>query len=801
MAKYCILITFSTLLLHIVSGQPMPYTVQGKVVESTTQDPLEFANVVLKLLPDSILIRSTNSDETGNFTFKDLTPGHYFIETNLMGFEVKKTSSFEINNAHGFDAGTISLVAANVLLDEIEIAAKNPAFVNAIDRKIYYPENDIQAQSGSASDVLQNIPSITVDAEGEILLRGSANIHFLLNGKPSGLLKNNSSVILDQFPAHTIERIEIITNPSAKYKPDGVAGIINIVTKKNTLTGFYGSILANASIQRRYNGNISLNYNPGKLNISALYGYWQNYNPRTFTDFRTVRESFSVAETTFDLKNAALGKPKSHTATLSLDYHPNEKNSLGISGRYFGLNADRTDEINTLETNATGIIREYSTTRNEGDDEWELEVSAYAERHFDKEDHAISFEAEYASYDELEDSRFSDLYRFPMYPEYKGHNRQNKKGHTTILTADYTNPFNEDMELEAGYEGEYSAGDLDFYSEYFDFNALTWQNDIGKTNRFLYQQDIHAIYATLSKSIESFGILAGLRAEQTTIKSNLVMLDSIIPNNYFNLFPTLHLTIEVGDEELGLSYSRRVNRPDPDELNPFPEYVDIRDIEAGNPYLKPEQIHSIELGYHFRNDHISFLPTLYYRHTYDAFSEETRYINDSILLTTLENLSTEKSGGLELVFSWSPSKKLNLNLNSNLFYHTIDASNLGYEEDKSIISADTKLAAFLNIFSSTKFQLNTSYRSTMLTAQGWSLPVYFLNAGLKQDLFKKKASLTLTVSDVFNTMKWHYIIDTPLLYQKVTRKRKSQIVYLGFSYRFGISPKKASEELIFDDKM
>ncbi|MEO6130921.1 MAG: outer membrane beta-barrel protein, partial [Saprospiraceae bacterium] len=448
----------------IASGQPLPQSVFGKIAEFSTQDPLEFANIVLSQLPDSITIQRVASDITGNFNFTDVPAGHYFLEITLLGFEIIKTAVFEINTDHGYDAGTISLQASSISLNEIEIAAKNPAFVNGIDRKTYYPENDIMAQSGTVSDVLQNIPSITIDAEGEINLRGSENIHFLLNGKPSGLLKNNPAIMLEQLPANTIERIEIITNPSAKYKPDGVAGIINIITKKNTLTGFHGNVMANASTQRRYNGNISLNYNPGKFNISALYGYMQNYFPRTGSDFRIVRDSFSEAETMFDLKSNGLGKPKSHTTNLSIDYQPDTNNSLGVSGTYFNQNARRMRETITQETNSAGIINDFNTFRNDVDKESELELSAYAEHAFKKEDHTISFEAQYGKSDELEESQFCDVFRLPAYPTYQGHNRLDKKGHATTLTTDYTNPFDKDTELETGYEGEYSSGDLDYYS-------------------------------------------------------------------------------------------------------------------------------------------------------------------------------------------------------------------------------------------------------------------------------------------------------------------------------------------------
>ena len=800
MIKY-MLIIIAVFFFSTVTGQSLS-TVRGRVVEVTSGDALEFITLVLKTYHDSTIIKSVVSDSLGKFEIAHSDPGQYYIETNLIGFESRKTSSFELKEGDHLDLGIIQLAASDFLLDEVEITAISPVLVTGIDRKIYYPENDIQAQSGSASDILQSIPSITVESEGEILLRGSGNITFLLNGKPSGLLKNNSAVVLEQIPAHLIERIEVITNPSAKYKPDGTAGIINIVTKKDMLPGFNGSILANASTQQRYNGNISLNYNPGKVNIAALYGYWQNYNPRTFTDFRIIRDGTMNDETLFDLRSTSTAKPSSHTATLSLDYQPNEKNNLGLSGSWRAMEFPRNSAAITTENNSAGLINDYTTTRNDADNESEWDISAYAEHQFKKPDHTISLEAQYESNDELEDTEFTDVFRFPEYPDYNGRTKIHNKGSGTSVTLDYVNPLEEDMEFEAGYEGEFSTGDLDFFSEYLDQDEQLWKNDIEKTNRFLFNQDIHALYGTLSKSIEALGILAGLRAEQTNIVSNLVNLDSIIPADYFNLFPTLHVTYELGDKHaIGMSYSRRVNRPDPDELNPFPEYVDIRDIEAGNPYLKPEQIHSIELGYQFRSNLISFMPTLYYRYTYDAFSEVTRYINDSTLLTTHENLNTRKSGGLEFIVSWSPSQKFNLNLNNNLFYQTIDASNLGFAGEKNILSANAKLAAYINIFPTTRFQANANYRSGMLTAQGRSLPFYFINLGVRQELFGKKASLTVTVSDIFNTMKWQNIIDTPFLYQEVVRKRKSRIIYFGFSYRFGFGNKKDGEEMLFDDRI
>ncbi len=612
----------------------------------------------------------------------------------------------------------------------------------------------------------------------------------------------SSASALQQIPGTSIERIEIITNPSAKYKPDGTAGIINIVLKKNANLGFHSTLILNASTNDRYNGNITLNYRPAKLNLFGSYGYRQNYNPRTRTDSRINTDTISGKQTLFDLNSSALGKPFSHTASFGLDYSLSKKNKLGLSGNYFTFFQNRTQNVSTVLNDSSGVTSDYKTDRTDTEDENEFESSLSFEHNFKKEDHTIQLEAGYGNFDEVEENRYTDTYNIPAVSSYLGHNTIHKSGYNFSAVAEYVNPIAKDVELEAGYEGEFLHNDLDYSSEYYDNNQQGWVPDVDKTNRFLFRQDVHAAYVIFSRGIKNFSILAGLRAEQTFITSNLVTLNSIVRNNYFKIFPTVHLSYEINDnQQLGLSYSRRVNRPDPDELNPFPEYKDPRNIEAGNPNLKPEQIHSIELGYQLKKDELTFIPGLYYRYKYDAFAEITSYVNDTTLLTTFDNLSSNQSAGLEFVFSWGYKKIMNLNLSSNLFYNTLDASNIGYSKNKSNLSFDSKLAASFNITSTTKLQVNANYRSSMLTAQGKTLPVYFVNAGIRQDIFNKKASLLLTVSDVFNTMKFVEEVDAPFLYQKVTRRRTSRIIYLGFSWRFGVTPKKSADDLIFEDKL
>jgi outer membrane receptor protein involved in Fe transport len=319
--------------------------------------------------------------------------------------------------------------------------------------------------------------------------------------------------------------------------------------------------------------------------------------------------------------------------------------------------------------------------------------------------------------------------------------------------------------------------------------------DIFKTNLFLYKESIQAVYLTYEKSFKAFGFSAGVRAEQVNIKGNLVTIDSLIQNNYFKLYPTLHLSYEIDDDnELQLNYSRRINRPDPDELNPFPEYRDPRNLRAGNPKLLPEMINSVEFGYKWKNKNYSFVPSIYYRYRTNGFTEVIKPINDSTLLITTENLSNDQSAGLELIFSAKAAKIFTGNISSNIFYNQIDASNLGYAQKKSIVSFSTNINTTFTVTKTTMVQVSGNYRSARLTPQGKQYARFVANMGLRQDMLKKKMALTLTLSDIFASGKDKRDFNTTYLNQTAVGTRDVQIFYIGFSYRFGKTPKQSKEQ-------
>ncbi len=779
---------------HVSNG-----SVTGKVVEKSSQAPMEFANVVLFNAKDNSQVSGVTTDKNGVFEFSNLTNGMYYLQIGFIGFETLLTRSFLLKNDK-VDLNTLEIKVSPIALGDVEVTAEKPVFNYSIDRKVYNVEKDILSQTGSASDLLQNIPSISVDVDGNVRLRGTSNVSIFVNGKPSLLMRKNSAAALQAMPANTIERIEVITNPSAKYKPEGVAGIINIVLKKESRRGLNGTVIANAGNMYRYNANTTLNYNPGKVNLFGSCGLRRNNNPRFSADSRIKKDSSSEILSYYDNSSSSSVKPIAHIADLGLDYSLNAKNQIGITGNYFYQHSYHSQ--NSQTTFADGlhtITTDFATRRTNDEYEKEGELNSSYEHDFDKEDHKLQFEFNFSSYDEKEDNHYHEAYTAPVFTNALRHFLVRKGGRLAEIYAHYAWPINEETQLEAGYVGEFMKDDIRYLGEDYNPQQESWIRDFSKTNRFLFRQNIHALYATFGHSIANFSFLAGLRAEQAFISSDLVTTDLTVFDNYFKIYPTLHLKYDLSDrQELQVNYGKRIRRADSDEHNPFAEYTDPRNMEAGNPKIKPEQIHSFEFGYQLKEDRFSVLPSLYYRYQYDAFTEIHQFVNDSTMLTTFANLANDRSAGLEFIVTGDMTKFLSLNFSADAYYQEIDASNLGYSKNKSTISWDSKLAANLHLGESNLIQVNVHYRSTRLTPQGKTLPQFLTNLGVRQDLLNQKASLTLTVSDLFNSLKYSRRIDTPVLYQNAASKRNSQIFYLGFTYRLGKSEEK-KEELKFED--
>ncbi len=777
--------------------------VSGIVREKESQNPLEFATITVRSVKDSSIVQGGVTDKKGKFKIGNIPYGRYIVIYSFIGFRNEVTPVFNIDDTHpDIDLGTLLISAVTSSLNEVIVEGERSTYVNTIDRKVFNVGKDLTSKTGSVSDLMQNIPSVTVDIDGVVSLRGSSNVLILINGKPSVLMGANRAAVLQQIPASTIERIEVITNPSAKYKPDGTAGIINIVMKKNRLPGFNSTASVNIGNENRYNGNIAANYNPGKINLSGSYSIRQDDRIRLTNDSRTRTDLLndSISYSTINIYDHS--SPLSQIISGGIDYEINDNNTAGITASYDTRNFNRhqTTTYKSIDSNKT-MTKDYDRIDAGPQTENDLEFGATAGHNFKKEGHELNLDFVTSKSFEKEDNHYSNIFRIPSIPASFDNTLLQKTDNESQLTLEYINPLSETSKIEAGYVFEYMHSDMNYYGESLNTSSSIWEKDTLKSNRFIYISGIHVLYGTFEKELGKFGFLGGLRAEEALINTRQVTTDTIINSNYFRLYPTIHLDYKLTEhDEFQLNYSHRIQRPEEDDLNPFPEYQDPYNLRKGNPRLKPEDIHSVEMGYQYKSKNITFLSTIYYRYMYNGMTRITNYINDTVLLTSLQNLTKSQSAGLELILTSNIRDVVTINLSTNTFYNTIDASSLGYYKNKSIITWSANLSAGINISTSTVIQITSNYGARRLTPQGEMSPSFVMNTGFRQEFLKGKGALIITVSDIFNSLRNNSILNTPELFQTVVRKRSARIIYAGLTYTFGNQNRKKEPKLNYDNQ-
>ncbi len=414
--------------------------------------------------------------------------------------------------------------------------------------------------------------------------------------------------------------------------------------------------------------------------------------------------------------------------------------------------------------------------------------------------HKLRFEYTFNGHPEQEDNQFTNIYFFPQSPTEYDNTLIRPLENTNQISLDYTDPLDDNSKLELGYTGDFNHSDYNFQISGYDTVPQPLPLDTAESSHFIYDESINAIYGTYARTFGAFGITGGLRAEESFTNANMASVDTFITNNYFNLYPSLNLVYKLDESsEFQLNYSRRVHRPRTEDLNPFPEYRDPRNLIAGNPRLAPEYINSVEFGYSWSNEQFTFIPSLYYRNTTNTFTSIVQSLNDSTLLSTQVNLASEQSAGLELVTSADIGKVFSSHASVNIFTDQIDAANLGYLSNKSILTWSGTLALSAHLTKQTMLQMNMNYNAYRLTPQGEYLPSFVVNMGARQVILENKLSLTLSVTDLFHTYRRDLQLNTPLLQQTVIDTRDAGVVYVGLTYNFAQSTKKSDDTIQYDE--
>jgi outer membrane receptor protein involved in Fe transport len=790
-----VLFLLLTPLLLVAQRTSAQGTVKGTLVDASSNSPVGFANVVLLSANDSSLITGATSDIEGKFLLDRVPVGTFVLRISMVGFPTKFVPDIAVTAANpDISVGNISLNATSTRLSEVEVTAERQLVEYELDKKVVNVEQDIAAQSGSVADVMQNVPSVTVDTDGNVSMRGSSNVTILIDGKRTAL----ADVGLDQIPASMIESIELITNPSSKYDPEGTAGIINIILKKDRASGFSGVASVNAGTYDNYNSSINLNYHYNKWDFNAGYDFRRSYRPGWSNSFRT---NYPGTDSTsfLDQSSYRRGVDISHNFRLGADYALNDYNTLSASVFYRTGDEDNFNEITyrNLDIKRT-LESQFRRTTEEIEKDYVANVNLGYRRTFDTKGQELTADLTYFTRGGDDYSDFTQQYYNPdgsltgTEPTLQYTTADNVRSRL-LAQSDYVHPINEDSRIEAGFRSSFQRMNNDNVFYEVDTKTKELLLNTNASNHFIYDEQIHAVYSNFSSKINNFSFQLGLCAEQTYTASDQRTQNRVFNNQYFSLFPSVFLTQDFkNDNKVQLSYSRRINRPRAWNLNPFIDYTDPLNIRSGNPELLPEYINSLELGYLKYWDNSSFNSSVFYRRTTDQV-QRFRTFEQGVTYTTFINLSDNSSYGMEFVGTYNPYKWWRMNTSVSGFRIELNDTQGGTELSTNQLSWNAKFNSTMTVWEDLAIQLSANYRSPMVNIQGRMDQMFGADLGLKKDVLNKRGTVSLRVSDIFNTRQFNFTSFGPGFEMESRNKRQTRLAFIGFTYRLNSDNKEERE--------
>ncbi|WP_413532331.1 TonB-dependent receptor domain-containing protein [Empedobacter brevis] len=755
--------------------------IKGKVL-SNDNKPVEYTTISLESTEEGVVAEGA-TDAKGNFVI-EAKAGNYILVIEPMGYDAIE-KNIELNEA--LDLGTFVVKGTEtVSLDAAVVKAEKPIYKVELDKKVYDMANDPMSQGQSLSDALANVPSVQVDAEGNVSLRGNDNVKFLIDGKPSGMLGvSDVSEALKNIPAENVERIELVTNPSARYEASGSAGIINIVLKKGSNTGFNGSVTLNGGLPKTVGGNVNLNYKTKKYNIYTTLGSRYADREGEGSAFMTSFDEKTKIANEFRSTNREMDRiRRNYNIRLGGEYYLDDKNTLGLSAgyRYNNGNNNSVVDYNYFDNTMNFLKHEYNR-QNEKEIENNFDLDFNYKHEFDKKGHEFVFTGRFSSQKEDEDGLVNGLTKDldKKTGIYKDNitnritdNLEDQKN--VILTADYVRPIGEKGKFELGARADFSDTKTNNKTFFLKPNG-DYEEDARFFANVDNQQNVFAAYAQYGNAIgEKFQYFAGLRLESSDMKITNYTTNKNISKKYTDLFPTLTLNYKFTDKnEMQLSYSRRIRRPMGFMLMPFFSATDDRNIRNGNPDLNPTYTNSFELSYITSVGKLMVTPSLFYQRTTDMINQfQRKSVNDkgdNVFITKPVNMGNEDRYGLDLTATYKPAKWWNLMLNVNLFGYNrtgyyeesiVEKDPTTGKETKEIYSQDFsgdgfssrgRLSSNFTLPADFKIQVAGNYSGSIKTAQQKVEDNLSMDFSLSKDLFKKQATLSLNIRDVFNSRK------------------------------------------------
>ena len=801
-----------------------PITISGKVTDSESGQPLEYATFVLQKTDSPDQVTGGITDLDGNFEITT-APGTYNIRVEFISYKTYSKQGQTFNS--DTNLGSITLSPDVAQLAEVEVVGEKTTVEVRLDKKIYNIGKDLTTSGATISDALSNVPSVNVDIDGAISLRGNENVRILINGKPSALAGFGSTEALQQLPADAIEKVEVITSPSARYDAEGTAGILNIVLKREKTLGFNGSV--NLYGGHPTNGGITANANlrTNKFNFFTTVGYRYREGPGNgFFDTRYFdpRQDAFLDSIAYDrnIEDRDISRiNRGVNANFGMEYFFNEQSS--ITGSYFyrtGSDEDLTTNINDYFLNNDPQV---GTTRSELETEKDNthQVSLNYINRFDKDGHVLTADLQYSVDEEVQNGFIAEPVRYNntnnndiAIPMEETSTLEDQTEY--LVQSDYVLPFGEDSQFEAGYRGT-------FENEVTDYRLLqenaggVLEVNVNQTNVFDFTQNVHALYSQYGSKFGDFNFLLGLRMESTQLKGKIESelteeelqeefsfpIDTDFDNNYTGLFPTVNLIYEFTEREnVSLGYNRRINRPWSWFLNPFPSRSSRTNIFQGNPNLRPAFSNAFDLGYLKRWDKLTLTSSVYYQRETDAFQrvQEQVFITGpggsqvEVIRNIPFNLATNDRTGAEVGMLYNPTKWLRLNGSVNFFRFSLDGEFNGVDYSQSNNSWFGRFSSKVTLPWKIDWQTNAFYRGASDDIQGRSDGILSIDLAFSKDLLNDNATISLNVQDLLNSRKRSSFTTTDFFEQDSDFQWRQRQLRVSFIYRINEQKKRGRPE-------
>lgn len=763
-----------------ISEQKMGGSISGKVTDEQSGHAVEYANLILFSSSDSSQVNGTVSDAEGKFRISGVRPGKYYMDISFMGYEKKRVGSIQVSRSSSgaaVDLGEIKIRQKGVTLNNVVVEGDRVPFSYKIDKKVIDVEKMSTTISGTAADVLSNVPSVSVDIDGNVSLRGSGSFTVLIDGRPTIL---DAQEALQQVPASTIQDIEIITNPSAKYDPEGVAGIINVVLKKNKSLGISGLANLSGGLNDKYgaDGLVEIKNEDITVQLGA------DYNKRSHTgDGRENRISTYQGNTSYINGDGDMRRGRDNYGLKgNINFNLSDRDVLGFGGRLGHREMNGSTSLNRVEYSLLQPVPVLSFNRNNEERSGDFfSLNMNFQHKFETKGHELTADASY-EYDDGNETSSNLLLTGGAVTEGKKTTESGPSKEFDVR-LDYSLPVGAEGKFEAGLQGNTDIADE--FAGMYEFDTALGQYAF--RDQFSYDtkstQSAYSLYSTYSDNIKNFGFQAGVRGEYTFRDIELISRNQKFNIDDWDIFPSLHLSYKFSPAlQLMGSYTKRIQRPRNWALEPFETWQDANTVRRGNPGLKPELIDSYELGFQTLIQKVSLSTELYYRVNNNKIEGVRSVYSDDVTLQTFENIGKDYSLGTEMMLSFDVFKFWNIDLMANAYDYRVEGEMSGASFSKNSFNWRGKWNNLFRLSETLQLQINAEYNSPTVSSQSKTKEFFTTDLAVKKDLFEKKLALTLQVRDLFKTGKFESTTETLNLYTFGSYTREAPVVMLSLRY-------------------